>query len=266
MKNKKFCIFLIALCFLIFLLSYFVYKNSFNELRDIKARGVLIVGTTGDYCPMSCYDSETKKYTGFDISMAEDLAESLGVKIEYKRTTWQTLVQDTIDKKFDIAVSGITITNERKSNALMSDGYLENGKTILCRKEDVKKYINMDTLNNPKVRIMENPGGLNEKFVRENLPKAELIIHDINYEIPQLVAEGKADVMITEIVEAKYYSNINKKLAAPLVQNPFTKGQIGMLMPGQSKTLHRYVNKFIKNEQNSGRIYELKEKFNLCVL
>ena len=52
---------------------------------------------------------------------------------------------------------------------------------------------------------MENPGGLNEKFARENLPDATLIIHDVNQEIPGLIASGEADVMITEIMEAGYY-------------------------------------------------------------
>ena len=55
---------------------------------------------------------------------------------------------------------------------------------------------------------MENPGGLNEKFARENLPDATLIIHDVNQEIPGLIASGEADVMITEIMEAGYYGQL----------------------------------------------------------
>ena len=98
----------------------------------------------------------------------------------------------------------------------MSDGYLKNGKTILCRKEDANKYKNLYDLNKPSIHIMENPGGENEKFVRKNLPNATLTIHSRNEEIPDLIAAGKADVMITEIVEAKFYSSKNNKLAAPL--------------------------------------------------
>ena len=50
----------------------------------------------------------------------------------------------------------------------------------------------------------------------ENLPDATLIIHDINQEIPGLVASGEADVMITEIMEAGYYVGQDSRLAAPL--------------------------------------------------
>ena len=57
----------------------------------------------------------------------------------------------------------------------MSEGYLKNGKTVLCRAEDADKYISLEAINHPEVRVMENPGGLNEKFARENLPDATLI-------------------------------------------------------------------------------------------
>ena len=110
---------------------------------------------------------------------------------------------------------------------------------------------------------MVNPGGLNEKFVRANLPDAHLIIHNVNYEIPELIVLGKADVMITEVIEANYYSHINKNLAAPLASNPFTKGEIGMLIPPQNKKLLNYVNRFINQEINSRRIDELKAKYDL---
>lgn len=78
------------------------------------------------------------------------------------------------------AIGGITITEARLEQALMSDGYLGNGKTVLCRREDADRYRSLDAINRPEVRVMENPGGLNEKFARENLPDATLIIHELN--------------------------------------------------------------------------------------
>ena len=70
--------------------------------------------------------------------------------------------------------------------------------------------------------------------------------------------------MITEVIEAKYYSGINKNLAAPLSETPFTKGQIGMLIPKGNKKLLKFTNKFINKEIKSGRIDELKVKYIYC--
>ena len=232
-----------------------------NVLDVIRDRGVLRVGTAGDYKPMSFLDPETGTYWGFDTELAEDLAASLGVEIEYVPTSWPTLMEDTLAGKFDLAVCGITITDARKEQALMSEGYLENGKTILCRAEDAEKYTSLESINRPEVRVMENPGGLNEKFARENLPDAVLIIHDVNQEIPGLVASGEADVMITELMEAGYYAGQDSRLAAPLMDDPFTSGQLGILMPKESGDLLEIVNRFLEEEKASGRIDELAEKY-----
>ena len=230
-------------------------------LDRIRSDGVLRVGTAGDYQPMSYLDPETDTYVGFDAELAEDLARSLDVELEYVKTSWPTLMEDTLNGKFDLAVCGITITDARKEAALMSEGYLGNGKTVLCRLEDADKYISLDAINDPNVRVMENPGGLNEKFARENLPDATLIIHDVNQEIPGLIAQGEADVMITEIMEAGYYVGQDESLAAPLIYEPFTKGQLGVLMPKGSEDLLEYVNGFLEKEKSSGRIDELSEKY-----
>lgn len=232
-----------------------------NVLDGIRERGVLRVGTAGDYKPMSFLDPETGTYWGFDTELAADLAASLGVEIEYVPTSWPTLMEDTLAGKFDLAICGITITDDRKEQALMSEGYLQNGKTVLCRAEDADQYASLEAINRPEVRVMENPGGLNEKFARENLPDATLIIHDVNQEIPGLVASGEADVMITEVMEAGYYVGQDSRLAAPLIYEPFTSGYLGVLMPKGSEDLLEYVNGFLEKEKTSGRLDELAEKY-----
>ena len=232
-----------------------------SKVEEIKQKGVIRIGSTGDYRPMSYLNAETGDYEGFDAELANDLSEKLGVKIEYVPTTWPTLMDDTLDSKFDLAVCGITITDARKEQALMSNGYLGNGKTILIRAEDVDKYKTLEDINRPEVRVMENQGGLNEKFAKENLPNAQLIIHEENAEIPSLIAEGEADVMITEIMEAGFYVGQDNRLAAPLIYEPFTNGQLGFLMPKGSEDLLEYVNVFLDEEKESGRINELSDQY-----
>ena len=232
-----------------------------TKLEEIWERNVLKVGTTGDYMPMSYLNPETGDYVGFDTELAKDLADELGVTIEYVKTSWPSLMEDMLAGKFDLAICGVTINDTRKEQALMSDGYLENGKTILCRAEDAYTFTSLEAINRPEVRVMVNPGGLNEQFARENLPDVTLIIHDVNQEIPGLVASGEADIMITEIVEAGYYVGQDDRLAAPLIYEPFTDGEIGILMQKGSEDLMNYVNEFLQKEKNSGRIDELAEDY-----
>ena len=210
---------------------------------------------------MSYREPDTGEYWGFDADLAQDLADSLGVDLQYVPTSWPTLMDDTLAGKFDLAVCGITITDARKEQALMSEGYLVNGKTIICRSEDAAKYTDLESINKPEVRVMVNPGGLNEKFARENLPDVTLIVHDVNQDIPGLIAEGAADIMITEIMEAGYYVGQDERLAAPLINEPFTHGELGVLMPKGSEDLLEYVNAFLEEEKRSGRLDDLADEY-----
>ena len=115
---------------------------------------------------------------------------------------------------------------------LMSEGYLANGKTILCR-------------------------------AYENLIHATIIVHQKNEEIPSLVAQGEADVMITEITEAPYYVQTDTRLAAPLLNEPFTQGEIGVLMKKGQEDLMEIVNNVIRKMKSDGILRSLHEKYGL---
>ncbi len=232
-----------------------------GKIEDIQARGTLLVGSTGDYKPMSYLNKETGVYEGFDCEVAELLAKSLGVSVEYVPTTWKTLQEDTMAGKFDIAISGITRTFAREQKMNMSRGYLTFGKTILCRKEDAGKFKSEADLNRKDVRVMCNPGGTNEKFALENLPDCTLLIHPQNAEIPGLIAEGKADVMITETMEARRYVRDDPRLAAPLIDEPFTKSRFGILMAKGDQDWLNYVNFFMEEKETDGTLDRLEEQY-----
>ena len=110
---------------------------------------------------------------------------------------------------------------------------------------------------------MVNPGGLNEKFANENRTHATIVVHQKNEEIPKLVAEGQADVMITEITEAPYYVQTDSRLAAPLLNAPFTHGEIGVLMQKRQDDLLQIVNYVIRQMKSDGSLRRLHEKYGL---
>lgn len=238
--------------------------QSNNTVQRIKNRGLLLVGTTGDYRPLT-FKEEDGRYWGFGIEMAEAIAKKLDVDVQFVPTSWPTLTKDVLaePQTFDLAIGGITITDQRKETMLMSDGYLANGKTILCRAECTDTFHSVSDIDKPEVRVMINPGGTNEKFAREHLSHSTIIVHRKNEEIPELIANGEADVMVTEITEAPYYVNSIKHLAAPLVETPFTHSFIGVLLRKGQEDLLALVNKVIKQMKEDGSLKELHEKYGL---
>ena len=236
-----------------------------GKVAEIVERGTLLVGTTGDYRPLTFCEPETGEYWGFGIEVAREIAKGLGVETEFVKTSWPTLTADVlaIPQNFDLAIGGITITDARRETMLMSEGYLANGKTILCRASEGERYKRLADIDKPSVRVMVNPGGLNEKFANENLTHATIIVHQKNEEIPELIAKGEADVMITEITEAPYYVQTDKRLAAPLVDKPFTRGEIGVLMQKGQEDLLQAVNNTIRRMKADGTLRRLHEKYGL---
>lgn len=143
----------------------------------------------------------------------------------------------------------------------LSNGYLVFGKTILVRNEDAKKFKSLVDINKKNVRVMVNPGGTNEKFALANLPNCNLIVHPQNAEIPSLIAEGKADVMITETMEARRYARDNAKLAAPLIDEPFTRNNFGILMQQGDQIFLNYVNMWMEELKFNGTLEKLENKY-----
>ena len=241
------------------------YTVSRPTIERIQQRGKLLVGTTGDYRPLTFREPETGEYWGFGIELAQAIADSIGVPVAFVRTSWPTLTADVLaePQTFDLAIGGITITEARLATMLMSEGYLANGKTILCQTEDTARFHSLADIDHPDVRVMVNPGGLNEQFANQNLTHATIIVHSNNEAIPSLIAKGQADVMITEITEAPWYVQTDPRLAAPLLNAPFTHGEIGVLMRKGQNDLLDLVNGVIQRMKADGSLQRLREKYGL---
>ena len=88
-----------GLCLLV-LLVFASCATAPDSLSAVRSRGVLLVGATGDYRPMSYLEPGTGEYVGFDAALAEDLAAELGVRLEFVPTTWPTLMDDTLAEQY----------------------------------------------------------------------------------------------------------------------------------------------------------------------
>jgi cyclohexadienyl dehydratase len=188
------------------------------------------VGTPGDYRPFAI--KTDAGYSGHDIDLIETMAKELGVKVEYVPTTWPNLMKDLQANRFDVAVGGITRNVTRIRQVEMLPGYAPFGKVALVRAADKAKFMTLESLNQPGVRVIKNPGGTNETFVLENLKAAQVSTHDKNAEIPALIVEGKGDVMITETYEALVYAKADPRLHAAFIGQPLTPSNtLGFMLP-----------------------------------
>jgi cyclohexadienyl dehydratase len=191
-------------------------------LARIRAAGILRVGTTGDYTPFSLRGPDGS-YHGADIDMAHDLARLLGVGIVFVPSVWVELLGDFLADRFDIAMGGVTVTAARAERAFFSLPTFVDGKRPLTRKEYRNRFTSIAAIDRPGVRVIANPGSANEAFARANFRQAEVIIHHDNASVFDELVAGRADVMVTDGLEADHQAQLHPELFAVPVEAPFTR-------------------------------------------
>ena len=154
----------------LFLLALFALLpfslNAESNLDKILSSGVLKVGTTGDWDPMTMKDPATNKYKGFDIDVMNELAKDMGVKIEFVPAEWKTIVSGITSERYDISTS-VTKTPKRAEVAGFTDTYYKYGTVPLVLKKNLKKFSTWDSLNNSNVTIGTTLGTSQEEKAKE---------------------------------------------------------------------------------------------------
>ncbi|PKL02209.1 MAG: cyclohexadienyl dehydratase [Synergistetes bacterium HGW-Synergistetes-2] len=220
-KKRVASVFVVLL--VLFLFSIAGQAAAGARLDRVMETKVLRVGTPGDYRPFAMLDKSTGKYEGHDIDLAELLASELGVAVEFVPTTWSKLMEDYLAGKFDVAVGGITRSLARMLKGDFLPPYAPNGKVAIIRKADKEKFTSLEAMDVPETTVIVNPGGTNEKYVTANFKNAKVVVHQSNAEIPGMIAEGKGDVMISEVYEAVVYSRKDDRLYGAFTDKPLTK-------------------------------------------
>ncbi len=105
-----------------------------STVNDILERGELRVGFEAGYLPFEMADKQGN-FIGFDIDMAKEMAKAMGVKFVPVNTAWDGIIPALVTKKFDIIMSGMTVTQERNLKINFADPYIIVGQTILLNKK-----------------------------------------------------------------------------------------------------------------------------------
>lgn len=221
-----------------------------EALDAIHNRGALRVGTTGDYKPFT-FRQPDGSYVGADIVMAEHLATRLGVKLELVPTAWPLLLEDFTTGKFDIAMGGVSVNPARAARGTFSTVIYVDGKRPVARCADQDRFTSLAAIDQPGVRVVVNPGGTNNDFARANLKHATLTVHPDNTTVFDEILAGRADVMVTDGIEADHQAFIHPELCPTHVPAPFTRLEKAYLLPNDPDLVHE-VNDWITAETTSG--------------
>jgi cyclohexadienyl dehydratase len=233
-----------------------------SALNDILNSGVLKVGTTGDWNPMTMKDPATNSYTGYDIDVMTEMAKDLGVEVEFVPTDWKTLVNGVVAGKYHITGSA-SVAPKRAKVAGYSISYFSLATVPLALKTNEGRFNDWEDLDKPDVTVAATLGTTQEQQVKLFFPNAQHKIVEAPARDFQEVLAGRADAHITSNVEAyKLVAKYPQMMVVPVSQ-PRAPTPIAMLMPQADQVWINYVNTWIALKQERGYFATLGKKWQL---
>ena len=228
-----------------------------SRLDAVQKGGALRVCTPGDYKPFSLAKPDAT-FEGLDVDIAQAMAKALGVEARFVKTSWPKLMDDFIEK-CDLGVGGISVTLDRQKRAFFSDAYMVNGKAPITRCENVGKFQTIADIDKPGVTVIENPGGSNERFARANFKQAKIVIFDDNTKIFDELLSRRADVMISESVEAVVQQGQKQGLCAVNPTKPLQYGEMAYLLPRGDTVFKAWVDQWLHLAKANGEYDRIVE-------
>ena len=237
--------------------------NKKDLLDTIQEKGKVVVGMSADYAPYEFhYIDENGKDVigGFDVDIANEIANELGVELVIQEMDFDALVAALPAGKVDLVISGMNPTEERAKVVDFSEVYYNSQHGILVRAEDVDKYKTFADLEGAKVGAQL--GSTQEQIAKNEIPNADLqLLANVNNLILELKS-GKVDAIIMEKPVAQMAVKSNPELAVgePTYEEESGGNAVG-IAKGNEKLLAK-VNEVIKELNETGKMDEYIVKAN----
>lgn len=215
---------------------------------------VLRVGTDATFPPMEFVEND--KRTGFDIELVEAIGKSMGRKVEWVDIDFKGLIPGLISKRFDMAVSAIYITDERKKVVDFTDSYYAGGLVAMVKSGNtsIQKLTDLD---GKKVSVQV--GTKSVGYLEQNFPKVQRVEVEKNQEMFNLVDIGRADAAVTGKPAA--YQYVRTRSGMRVLSEQLTTEEYGMAIRKDTPELTKAVNAAITKLKADGTYAAIVKKW-----
>ena len=227
-----------------------------STLEKILQRGELRVGFESGYVPFEMTDTKGN-FMGFDIDMAKEMAKAMGVKFVPVNTAWDGIIPALLSDKFDIIMSGMTITQERNLKINFADPYIIVGQTILLNKKHEGQVKSYKDLNDSKYTVTSKLGTTGEQAVKRMIPKANYKSFETETEAFLEVLNGKADAYVYDLPNCVFLYATQGEGKVVFLDQPFTYEPLAWAINKGDPDFMNWLNNFLRQIRNDGRYQEM---------
>ena len=228
-----------------------------DKLQEIKDKGTLVMGTSADYPPYEWHLIKDGKdeIIGFDIDIAQAIADELGVELEVKDMAFDGLIPALSTGKIDMIIAGMNATEERKQSVDFTDVYYTQTDIVVIRKEDADKFTSEDSLKTAALATQK--ATVQETYLLETFPDAEIqSVPKWNTAIMSLTT-GKVDAVMMVDTVAKQFIAQNDDLMVANFDINSTPNAAAIAVAKNGGDFLETVNNIVNEMKESGKIEEL---------
>jgi polar amino acid transport system substrate-binding protein len=164
-----------------------------STLDQITRRGTIRVGMDV-FVPWAMKDKKGE-LVGFEIDVAKQLAEDMGVKVEFVPTKWSGIIPALLAGKFDVIIGGMGVTPQRNMKINFTNPYYYSNQGVLANLEKSKGFVLAD-FNSSDVTLAARLGSNAALAAKKNFPKAKLRLFDDEPAAVQEVRNGRVHAMV----------------------------------------------------------------------
>jgi polar amino acid transport system substrate-binding protein len=263
------CLFLIIITGVIFTLTSCGQNGQKTEsareptksiLESVLKSGELRVGLESGYMPFEMTNKQGN-FVGFDIDIAKEMAKAMGVKFVPVNTAWDGIIPALLTNKFDIIISGMTVTQERNLKVNFADPVIVVGQTILINKKIRRSVKSYKDLNNPKYIVTSALGTTGEQSVKKYMPKCKYKSFDERTEAVLSVINGKADAFVYDLPFCVVVMAEQGAGKLVFLDEPFTYEPLAWAMRKGDHDFLNFLNNFLRQIKNDGRYDRIYNKW-----
>lgn len=222
---------------------------------SIKSKGKVVVALSPEFAPFEYQTLENGKNTivGSDVELAKDIAKELGVELELSPMSFENVLSSLQSGKADLAISGISKTEERSKVYDFSEPYYTAVNKVIVKKSDLDKYTSKDTLKSKSVGVQK--GSVQETMAQKELTGSSLVSLNKNGNLITDLKSGQLDAVIFEEPIAKGYVEKNPDLAlADVTFDQASSDSYAVAMKKGSTELKEKVDQVVKKLKDEGKI------------
>jgi len=231
-----------------------------STLESILQKGELRVGFEAGYMPFEMTDKKGR-FVGFDIDMAKEMAKAMGVKFVPVNTAWDGIIPALLTNKFDIIMSGMTVTQERNLKINFADPYIIVGQTILLNKKHEGTVKSYKDLNDPKFTVTSKLGTTGEQAVKRKIPKCTYKSFETEPEAALEVVNGKADAFVYDLPYCVIFNAEQGAGKLVFIDEPFTYEPLAWAIRKGDPDFMNWLNNFLSQLKNDGRYDRIYNKW-----